>query len=306
MPAELLTERRGSTLVLTLSDPATRNTLSPQVYAAGIEALETAESDAGVRAVVLRGDGEHFCSGGDLNRLAATRQGEPAEQARNIERFHAFIEAIRAFPKPVIGAVEGFAAGGGCSLALACDLIVAAEGAKFVMSPPLRDKSNQEVYWNALRQGMVSTVATDHAPFDFKGQKEMGLKDFTKIPNGIPSLEDRMTVLWTKGVGEGRINLHQFVDCASTQAAKLFGLFPRKGTVAVGADADLVIWDPKYRGTISAKKQYMNLDYNPFEGWKITGRPSLVTVRGEVAVKDGKFVGKLGRGKLVKREPSHF
>ena len=115
-----------------------------------------------------------------------------------------------------------------------------------------------------------------------------------------------MTVLWTKGVGEGRIDLHQFVDGASTQAAKLFGMFPRKGTVAVGADADLVIWDPKYRGTISAKKQYMNLDYNPFDGWKVTGRPAVVTVRGEVAAKDGKFVGKLGRGKLVKREPTHF
>ena len=180
------------------------------------------------------------------------------------------------------------------------------EGSKYVMSPPLRHQKNQDVFWNGLAQGLVSTVATDHAPFDFKGQKDMGIKDFTKIPNGIPSLEDRMTVLWTKGVGEGRINLHQFVDCASTQAAKLFGLFPRKGTVSVGADADLVIWDPKYRGTISARKQYMNLDYNPFEGWKITGRPSLVTVRGEVAAKDGKFVGKLGRGKLIKREPNHF
>lgn len=180
------------------------------------------------------------------------------------------------------------------------------EGAKYVMSPPLRYACNQEVMWNGLRQGLVSTVATDHAPFDFKGQKEMGRKDFTKIPNGIPSLEDRMTVLWTKGVGEGRLDLHQFVNAGSTQAAKLFGLAPRKGVVAVGADADLVIWDPKYRGTLSAKKQHMNLDYNPFEGWKITGRPHVVTVRGEVAAKDGKFVGKLGRGQLLKREPNHF
>ena len=180
------------------------------------------------------------------------------------------------------------------------------EGAKYVMSPPLRDASNQAVFWNALRQGLVSTVATDHAPFDFKGQKEMGRGDFTKIPNGIPSLEDRMTMLWTEGVGAGRLDLHQFVSCGSTQAARLFGLFPRKGQVAVGADADLVIWDPKHRGTISVKKQHMNLDYNPFEGRKITGRPHVVTVRGEVAAKDGKFVGRIGRGQLLKREPTHF
>lgn len=180
------------------------------------------------------------------------------------------------------------------------------QGAKYVMSPPLRHKKNQAVFWNALAQGLVSTVATDHAPFDFKGQKEMGRSDFTKIPNGIPSLEDRVTVLWTHGVATGRLTKTQFVDVASTQAAKLFGLFPRKGTIAVGSDADLVVWDPKYRGTITAKKQYMNIDYNPFEGWEITGRPSVVTVRGEVAVKNGKFVGALGRGKLLKREPNHF
>jgi dihydropyrimidinase len=180
------------------------------------------------------------------------------------------------------------------------------EGAKYVMSPPLRHKSNQDVFWNALAQGLVSTVATDHAPFDFKGQKDMGRNDFTKIPNGIPSLEDRVTVLWTHGVTTGCLTMHQFVDVASTQAAKLFGLFPRKGTIAVGSDADLVVWDPKYRGTISAKNQYMNVDYNPFEGWEITGRPSVVTVRGEIAVKNGKFVGTLGRGRLLKREPTHF
>jgi enoyl-CoA hydratase/carnithine racemase len=134
MPSELLTERRGPTLVLTISDPGTRNTLSPQVYAAGVEALNVADADETLRCVVLRGDGAHFCAGGDLNRLAAVRQRGPQEQQRGIDGFHAWVQALREFPKPVIAAVEGHAAGGGCSLVLACDLVVAAEGARFTMS----------------------------------------------------------------------------------------------------------------------------------------------------------------------------
>ena len=180
------------------------------------------------------------------------------------------------------------------------------EGSKFVMSPPLRDKKNQAVFWNGLRQRFVSTVATDHAPFDFKGQKEMGRNDFTKIPNGIPSLEDRVNLLYTHGVDEGRLDLNQFVDCASTQAAKLFGLFPKKGTIAVGSDADLVVYDPNYRGKISAKTHLLNIDYSAFEGREIKGRPHVVTVRGEIAARDGKFVGAIGRGHLLKRDPTHF
>jgi enoyl-CoA hydratase/carnithine racemase len=134
MPSELIASRQGSTLILTLSDPATRNTLSPQVYVAGVEALDVAESDASVRAVVVRGDGEHFCAGGDLNRITQLRRSGPDAQSESIALFHQFIESLRAFPKPVIAAVEGFAAGGGMSLALACDLLVAAADARFVMS----------------------------------------------------------------------------------------------------------------------------------------------------------------------------
>jgi enoyl-CoA hydratase/carnithine racemase len=134
MPSELLTSRDGPALILTLSDPATRNTLSPQVYTAGVEALNMAESDDGVRAVIVRGDGEHFCGGGDLNRITRVRQEGPEAQAQSIGQFHQLIESLRAFPKPTIAAVEGFAAGGGMSLALACDLVVAAADAKFVMS----------------------------------------------------------------------------------------------------------------------------------------------------------------------------
>jgi len=180
------------------------------------------------------------------------------------------------------------------------------EGAKFVMSPPLRDQRNQPVLWNGLQQGLISTLATDHAPFDFATQKPMGKDDFTKIPNGIPSLEDRINVFYTYGVKRGRIDLHRFVDVASTQAAKLFGLFPRKGTIQPGSDADLVVYDPNYRGTISVKTQTMNVDYNPFEGLAIEGRPHVVTVRGQVAARDGKFVGQVGRGRFLEREPNHF
>ena len=180
------------------------------------------------------------------------------------------------------------------------------EGAKYVMSPPLRDKRNQPILWNGLRDGLVQTVATDHCPFDFKTQKVMGKNDFTKIPNGIPSLEDRINVLYTCGVRTGKIDLHTFVNVASTQAAKTFDLFPRKGTIQPGADADLVVFDPNYRGKISAKTQHVNVDYNVFEGWNIEGRPSIVTVRGQVAVRDGKFIGTIGRGKFLQRKPSHF
>jgi dihydropyrimidinase len=176
------------------------------------------------------------------------------------------------------------------------------EGAKYVMSPPLRDKCHQPVLWNGLRDGLIQTVATDHCPFDFKTQKVLGKNDFTKIPNGIPALEDRVNLLYTAGVKAGKIDLHTLVNCASTQAAKIFGLFPRKGTIQPGADADLVVYDPKYLGKISARTQQTNVDYSVFEGWKIEGRPSVVTVRGEVALRDGKFVGKIGRGRFLERE----
>ena len=180
------------------------------------------------------------------------------------------------------------------------------EGAKYVMSPPLRDARNQDVLWRGLRDGLINTVATDHAPFDFKGQKEMGRDDFTKIPNGIPSLEERINLLYTYGVKTGKIDLHTMVNVASTAVAKQFDLFPRKGAIQPGADADLVVFDPEYRGTISAKTQHMNVDYSAFEGWPLLGRASLVTVRGQVAARDGRFTGTLGRGRFLARTPSHF
>lgn len=178
------------------------------------------------------------------------------------------------------------------------------EGAKYVMSPPIRSIDHQHYLWNALAAGTLSTVATDHAPFDFVGQKEMGRpphSDFTKIPNGIASIQHRCTLLYTHGVETGRINLHQFVSLVSTAAAKQFGMFPAKGTIQPGADADLVIWDPDYHGTLSVSNSLMNTDYDGFEGFEIVGRPETVLCRGRVSVRDGEFVGKLGHGRLVPR-----
>ena len=179
------------------------------------------------------------------------------------------------------------------------------EGMKHVMSPPLRAKHNQDVLWNALANGGVDTIGTDHCPFD-TGQKLLGQDSFVSIPNGIPGIEDRVNLLYTYGVKTGRITMDRFVDAASTRAAKLFGLYPRKGAIAVGSDADLVVYDANFRGVISAKTQHCNNDYNGFEGMKIEGRPSVVTVRGKVQVRDGKFVGERGRGRMLKREPAYF
>jgi len=180
-----------------------------------------------------------------------------------------------------------------------------AEGMKHVMSPPLRDRANQKALWDALAMGFIDTVATDHCPFD-TAQKLLGRESFTQIPNGIPGIEERVNLLYTYGVRRGPLDLHRFVDAASTRAAKLFGLYPRKGTIAVGSDADLVIFDPAYRGVLSAASQHSNCDYNGFEGMEIEGRPSVVTVRGRVQVRDGHFVGERGRGRLLKREPMYF
>jgi len=179
------------------------------------------------------------------------------------------------------------------------------EGMKYVMSPPLREKHNQDTLWNGVALGLVDTVGTDHCPFDTQ-QKLLGKEAFTNIPNGIPGIEDRVNLLYTYGVKRGRIDLDRFVDCASTRAAKLFGLFPRKGTIAVGSDADLVVYDPNYRGAISVKTQNVNNDYNGFEGMAIEGRPAVVTVRGKIQVKDGVFVGDRSRGQFLKREPIYI
>jgi dihydropyrimidinase len=152
---------------------------------------------------------------------------------------------------------------------------------------------------------LIDTVGTDHCPFDTE-QKLLGSTAFTQIPNGIPGLEERVNLMYTYGVKRGVLDIHRFVDALSTRPAKLFGLFPRKGTIAVDSDADLVIYDPEYSGTISAATQHTNNDYNGFEGFAIEGRASIVTVRGKVQVRDGVFVGEAGRGRFLRREAQYF
>jgi len=175
------------------------------------------------------------------------------------------------------------------------------EGAKYVWSPPLRDKSHQEVLWSALKNGILQTVGSDHCSFNFKGQKELGRGDFTKIPNGGPVIEDRFSVLYSEGVHKGRISLNQFVEITSTKTAKLFGMFPKKGTIAIGSDADLVIFDPTVQRTLSVETHHMNVDYNPFEGMDVQGEPVSVLVRGEYVIRDKQFVGREGAGEFIKR-----
>jgi len=176
------------------------------------------------------------------------------------------------------------------------------EGAKYLMSPPLRTRRDQDVLWHGLKSRAISTVGTDHAPFTPK-QKEMGRDAFTKVPNGIPSLQERVDLLHTLGVMQGRLSLNAMVDAGSTAAARIFGLYPRKGTIAVGSDADLVVYDPKAKGTF--EKGYSKAGYSAFEGWARLGRAVAVTVRGQVQARNGKFVGTIGRGQFLRREPTH-
>jgi dihydropyrimidinase len=174
-------------------------------------------------------------------------------------------------------------------------------GAKYVMTPPLREKWNQAELWKGLKTDDLQVISTDHCPFCMKEQKELGRDDFSKIPNGAPGVENRMSLIYNGGVFEQRISLNRFVELTSTAAAKMFGLFPRKGTIAVGSDADIVIFDPEGEQTLSVKTQHMNADYNTFEGMRIRGVVETVLSRGRVVVEHGEFKGKVGEGRFLKR-----
>jgi len=178
------------------------------------------------------------------------------------------------------------------------------EGAKYVMTPPLRDKANQEQLWKGLRGNDLQVISTDHCPFCFKEQKELGRDDFSKIPNGGPGVENRMSLIFDGGVVQKRISLNRFVELTSTAAAKIFGLFPKKGTIAVGSDADIVIFDPSLQETISAKTHHMRVDYNAYEGRTVCGVTETVLVRGNVVVEGRIFKGRAGNGRFLKRSTS--
>ena len=178
------------------------------------------------------------------------------------------------------------------------------EGAKYVMSPPLREKWNQDALWKGLQKNDLQVVSTDHCPFCMNdaAQKPLGKDDFSKIPNGAPGIETRLMLVWDGGVRAGRIDMHRFVELVSTSPAKMFGLWPKKGTVAVGSDGDLVLWDPEKETTLSVKTHHMKVDYNPYEGRVVKGGPAMVLSRGEVIVDHGEWKGKPGRGQFVKRQ----
>jgi dihydropyrimidinase len=175
------------------------------------------------------------------------------------------------------------------------------EGAKYVFTPPLREKWHQEKLWNGLKRDHLQVVSTDHCPFCFKEQKELGRDDFTKIPNGGPGIEHRMSLIYSGGVAASRFSVNRFVELVATTPAKLFGLYPRKGTIAVGSDADLVIFDPQRKHTISAKTHHMRVDYSMFEGIEVTGIPQTVISRGRVLVDGDKFMGRAGSGQFLRR-----
>jgi len=191
------------------------------------------------------------------------------------------------------------------------------DGTKWICSPPVRGATDNARLWDGLQRGIIQTVATDHCPFFFNGNepimyegkpvaipgKELGRDDFTKIPNGLPGVGDRLPVFWTEGVGSGRITPNQFVALTSTQPAKAFGMYPQKGSLEVGADADILLWDPKMQVNYGVKVAQHRTDYNLYEDWKLTGFPRAVFLRGEKIVESGEWFGRPGMGKFIKRRP---
>ncbi|MBI5547661.1 MAG: amidohydrolase family protein, partial [Deltaproteobacteria bacterium] len=177
------------------------------------------------------------------------------------------------------------------------------EGAKVVFSPPVRAPGNEEHLWRGLSLGDLAAVGTDHCPFFFRGQKDQGRERFTDIPNGAPSIETRLLLLWEEGVRKGRIDLNRFVQLTSTAPAKIFGLYPRKGALVPGADADVVVWDPEREQSLSWRDLHMRTDYSPYEGRVVKGAPALVFARGELIVDGGHWLGRAGFGRFLKRGP---
>jgi dihydropyrimidinase len=176
------------------------------------------------------------------------------------------------------------------------------DSAKYVFTPPLREKEHQEKLWEGIDKNHIQVVSTDHCPFNLIGQKDFGKNDFTQIPNGAPGIENRLHLMYEFGVVNRKMPLQRWVELCTTRPAKIFGLYPKKGAIAVDSDADIVIWDPQQSLSISAKTHHMNVDYNLYEGSEISGSPDTVISNGEVIIENNTFIGKIGRGKYLKRD----
>ncbi|EKY25797.1 dihydropyrimidinase [Clostridium celatum] len=176
------------------------------------------------------------------------------------------------------------------------------EGLKYIMSPPLREKYNGIALWKGIRDGYIQTIGTDHCPFSFNNDKKLGKDNFIKCPNGAPGVEERIPLIFSEGVMNGKININKFVEVCSTNPAKIFGIYPKKGTIAIGSDADIVIIDPNKEVILSSKDLHSNVDYSAYEGIKVKGYPIMTILRGKIIVRDNKFIGEKGDGMYLKRK----
>jgi dihydropyrimidinase len=211
-------------------------------------------------------------------------------------------EALAAIVAAAAGGVQVTAETCPHYLLLTTERLDAPDGAGFVLTPPLRDASHHEPLWNALARNDLQVIATDHCPFFYATQKLADTSDFTRIPNGGPGIEHRLQLTWHFGVRQRGIPVERWVDMVSTAPARIFGLYPRKGTIEPGSDADIVLWNPDRTHTLSASTHHMNVDYSMFEGYTVTGAADVVLSRGEVIVDHGKWLGRAGRGRFVERQ----
>jgi len=175
------------------------------------------------------------------------------------------------------------------------------DASKYVLNPPLREFNNQAYLWQAIKEGEIQVIASDHCSFNFHGQKDCSVTDFRLIPNGLPGLETRLLLIYDEGIGKGWINLNKFVELVSTGPAKAFGLYPRKGIIAIGSDADIVLWDPSVKRTIDKNNLTQSVDYTPYEGFEVMGSPKLTMIRGQVIYRDNILTGTKGYGRLIHR-----
>src|SRR5246127_2650380 len=269
----------GSAIDVIVQQALAEGKKAPKYHA--LKRPTTAESEATSRAIALAGMAAPPIYIGHLSCNDALEKSREA-RARGLPVY------AETCPQYLYLSIENFDAPG-------------FEGAKYVFTPPLREKWHQEKLWNGLKRDHLQVVSTDHCPFCFREQKERGRDDFTKIPNGGPGIEHRMSLIYSGGVAQGRFSVNRFVELVSTTPAKLFGLYPRKGTISVGSDADLVVFDPKRKHTISAKTHHMRVDYSMFEGIQVTGIPDTVLSRGRVVVEGEKFMGCAGHGEFLRR-----